>query len=86
MPSEKTKSSSETEENLNRDKGPRLDSEPGILAKETDLAIEKAAQSGESVSNFIENVSPKLVVIEGKPVDSSLEVAEMFGKEHIGFA
>jgi Rha family phage regulatory protein len=82
MPSEKTKSSSETEENLNRDKGPRLDSEPGILAKETDLVIEKGVQSGESVSNYIEDVSPKLAVIEGKPIISSLEVANIFGKEH----
>ena len=61
---------------------PLLENEPGLLAQQTGFSIKKAATTGESVSNYIEDTLPKLTVIDGKPVISSLEVAEMFGKEH----
>ena len=61
---------------------PLLDNELGLLAQETGFSIRKAATTGESVSNYIEDTLPKLTVIDGKPVISNLEVAQMFGKEH----
>jgi Rha family phage regulatory protein len=53
-----------------------------LLAQETGFSLKKAALRGESVSNYIEYTLPKLTVIDGKPVVSSLEIADMFGKEH----
>ena len=61
---------------------PLVENDTGILARETGFSIEKATLRGESVSNYIEDTLPKLMVIDGKPVISSLEVAQMFGKEH----
>lgn len=61
---------------------PLLENEPGLLAQATGFSIRKAATTGESVSNYIEDTLPKLEVVDGKPVISSLEVAQMFGKEH----
>jgi Rha family phage regulatory protein len=71
----KTQSKDEYEE-------PLLENDTGLLAQETGFSLKKAATRGESVSNYIEDTLPKLTVIDGKPVISSLEVAEMFGKEH----
>jgi Rha family phage regulatory protein len=62
-----------------------IDPAPGAevskLAQQTqDAKVE--AYTSKNPSNFIEDVLPKLVVIEGRPTASSLEVAEMFGKMH----
>jgi Rha family phage regulatory protein len=71
----KTQSKDEYEE-------PLLENDPGLLSQETGFSLKKAALSGESVSNYIEDTLPKLAVVDGKPVISSLEIAQMFGKEH----
>ena len=55
--------------------------EVGKLAQQTqDARVE--AHTGGIQNKVIEDVLPKLSIIEGRPTASSLEVAEMFGKEH----
>lgn len=59
---------------------PLLENEPGLLAQETGFSIRKAATTGESVSNYIEDTIPKLAVVEENPSSAAWKLLRCLGK------